>query len=151
MQRYKDGLMKLKKIGRFLAIFVVLTFLSSLVYFGLPLLTHEDMQGALREYEINRDEETVRKYLLETRGEADTHNNYIEFVHWGINNPKSFIKIIEFGKPDESAKLGQLIGFAASDSSQDDEFEVAFKNFDSEVLRIALTEISRSRSYHNKR
>ncbi|MGB7210975.1 MAG: hypothetical protein WBD27_20140 [Pyrinomonadaceae bacterium] len=143
--------MKPKRVGQFIAVFVVLAFLFSLVYFALPYFTHEDMQGTLREYEIKRDEETVRKYLLKTRGEADAHGNYIEFVHWGINSPEDFIKIIESGTPAEKARLGQLIGFAASDSSQDDEFEIAFKNFDSEALRIARTEINRSRSYQNKR
>lgn len=143
--------MKRERIGQFVAIFVALTFVFSLVYVGLPYFTQEDMRGTLREYKINGDEETVRKYLLKTRGEADTHGIYIEFVHWGIKNPEGFIEITESGTPEEKVKLGQLIGFAASDSSQDDEFELAFKNFDSEVLRISRTQINRSRSYHNKR
>lgn len=91
------------------------------------------MQDVLRDYESTADNEAVVKYLLKTRGEADTHGNYIEFVHWGLNSPEDFIKIIESGTPAEKARLGQLIGFAASDSSQDDEFELAFKNFDSEL------------------
>ncbi len=101
----------------------------------------------LKSYEVIKNEEIVRRHLLEYRGEAPGHETRISFLSWGIQHPVDFINIAEGIEPSRRTQLCEILGFAATDSNQDPEFEAMFSGYDSECLRIIRIEITKNRSF----
>ncbi|HLA94519.1 MAG TPA: hypothetical protein VK612_02275 [Pyrinomonadaceae bacterium] len=66
----------------------------------------------------------------------------------GIKHQQDYVKIIEGLGSNEKTKIGKHLAFAATDSNQDDDFAIAFNDFNSEGLEIMRTEIKRVKSFH---
>ncbi len=144
--------MRIKRLVQFTAIFFILAIAGLFGYWSVQYYQASNtMTFVLKKYESTRDANKVRKFLLESHGEADNHNNCINLIAWGKNHQKDFIEIIEGINQPDKIKLGERLAFAATDSGQSNEFEVAFKDFNSEVLNIIRAEIQKNKAITSKK
>mgnify|MGYP003390018757 CR=1 FL=1 len=140
-----------KLIIRYFLMFSILAaLLAVFLNLGFNYVFDDGMTYRLSEYAISRNEDTVREYLLTYRGEADGHNDAIIFLDWGIKHQKDFVKIVEGVGSAQKAHLCERIGFAATDSGQDDDFEAAFRYDESECLTTIRSEIESNRIFEQK-
>lgn len=130
-----------KRLIQYVILFFLLIFIGVLGFWGISKLTDNSLDSALKRYETNHNANELRRILLSYRGEADNHSDCIEFLAWGRKNQKDFIEIIEGISSTEKPKLVQGLAFAAIDSGQANEFQIAFKDFDSYTLNLIRSEI----------
>ena len=140
----------MKKLPLYLLTFLILLAIMTGGYLAVPYFFDYSTPAVLKSYELVKDEERVRRHLLEYRGEAPGQETRFSFLEWGRNHPEDFIDILEGMELSERDRFCGLLGFAATDSGQDSEFEAAFSSYDSECLRIIRREISNNRSYQQR-
>ncbi|HQZ83956.1 MAG TPA: hypothetical protein PLR83_12110, partial [Pyrinomonadaceae bacterium] len=103
------------------------------------------IETVLQDYETTKDPEPVRAYLF-ARREAEGMTARIQFVTWGREHQEGFLAITDTFDRAQTGRECDLLAFVMTDSGQDDDFEAAFRNYESKCLEIIRSKIAGYRS-----
>lgn len=144
----------MKKTVIFIAI-IVLIFASILFCPAEPFVAifHSDVDSIeqtriatewrIKKYELTGYTRELRSLLKNPPDAALGQEVFYTFDHWGLTHQKDFIKIIDGIEADRKPQLRELIARGIVDGLWVDEFENAFKDFDSQAINEIRTEIQK--------
>lgn len=140
----------MQELPKYLIVFLTLLVILFSTYFLVLHVFDGSTTTILQSYTLTKDNELVRNHLREYRGEADGHETRIVFAEWGANNQQGFLDIVEGYGDVEKEHLCKAVGFAITDSAQDEKFEAAFSSYTTPCLQTIRVWIVESRQWQER-
>jgi hypothetical protein len=140
----------MEKLPKYLLVFAGVSVLFVLGYFLIVYIFDGSTSTVLQSYQLTKDKEMVRDHLRKYRGDAEGHETRIVFAFWGVRNQQAFLEIVEGFEVAEKEQFCRAVGFAVTDSSQDEEFEAAFSGFTSPCLQSITAWIAEHRQWQEQ-
>lgn len=97
----------------------------------------------ITKYEFTSYSGELRSLITNPPDAALGQQVFYTFNYWGLTHQKDFIKIVDGVEPSEKPQVMELIARGIVDGLWIDEFENAFKGFDSQVINDLKAEIQK--------